>query len=128
MNNIIVEVGRAHAARPSGEEEQHRIPAADVYETPEAFVLLLDIPGTTRESISLTIEQGEMRVRAGVKKELREGGALLFNEIQGAGFFRAFSIGDGIDTERVDAAFEHGVLTVKLFKSEDVKPRQIQIN
>jgi HSP20 family protein len=128
MNNVVVEVGRAHAVQPSAAEERFRIPAADVYETSEEFVLLLDLPGATREAITLTLEKGEMRVKAGVKQMHREGGSLLSNEMQGTGFFRAFSIGDGIDTGTVDAQFEHGVLTVKLLKSEDVKPRQIHIN
>ncbi len=128
MNNGGVEVRREHAARPSDGEAQYRVPAADVYETSEAFVLMLDLPGATRESISLTIEKGEMQVKAEVGPLHRKEGALLFNEMDGAGFFRVFSIGDGIDTGNMDARFQQGVLTVKLFKSEDAKPREIFIN
>ena len=128
MNNSEVFVRREHATQPSVAEEQYRVPAADVHETSEAFVLMLDLPGATRESISLTLEKGEMRVKAEVKPLHSQEGTLLFNEVQSAGFFRAFSIGDGIDTGNVDARFEQGVLTVKLFKSEDAKPREININ
>jgi HSP20 family protein len=128
MNNDEVVVRREHATQPPVAEEEYRVPAADVYETSEAFVLMLDLPGAMRESISLTLENGEMRVKADVKPLHRQEGTLLFNEMQGAGFFRAFSIGDGIDTGNVDARFEQGVLTVKLFKGEDVKPREIYIN
>jgi HSP20 family protein len=128
MNNSEVVVGREHSVRPSVADEQYRIPAADVYETPDAFVLMLDLPGTTRESINVTIEKGEMRVRADVRPGQSQQGSFLLNEMEGAGFFRAFSIGEGIDTGNVDAHFAQGVLTVKLFKSEDIKPREIRIN
>jgi len=128
MNNCGVVVRREHAARPMVGEEQYRVPAADVYETSDAFVLMLDLPGATRESISLTLEKGEMRVKAEIEPLHRGEGALLFDEMQDTGYFRAFSIGDGIDTGNVDARFEQGVLTVKLYKSEDVKPREIHIN
>jgi len=128
MNNCGVVVRHEHAARPSVGEDQYRVPAADVYETSEAFVLMLDLPGARRESISLTLEKGEMRVRAEVEPLHRQEGTLLLDELQGTGFYRAFSIAEGIDTGNVDARFEQGVLTVKLFKSEDVKPREIHIN
>lgn len=128
MKNGEVMVGREHAAQPSVAEEQYRVPSADVYETADAFVLMLDLPGTKRESINLTLEKGEMRVRAEVESKRNEQESFLLNETGGAGFFRAFSIGEGIDTSNVDAHFEQGVLTVKLFKSEELKPREIRIN
>jgi len=128
MNNREVVVRRGHDARPSVPDERYRVPVADVYETPDAFVLMLDLPGVTRESISLTLERGEMRVKADVTSLHKEEGTFLVNEVDGSGFFRAFSIGEGIDTGTVDARFEHGVLTVKLFKSEETKPREIRIN
>lgn len=128
MNNHEVVVQRAHPAQAPVAESEYRIPAADVYETPDAFVLMLDLPGVVRESISLTLEKGEMRVRADLKPLHQEEGTMLHSEMEGSGFFRVFSIGEGIDTANVDARFEHGVLTVKLLKSEEIKPREIRIN
>lgn len=127
MNNHEIAVRREHALA-SVAEGQYRVPAADVYETPDAFVLMLDLPGATRESISLTLEKGEMRVKAELKPPTAQEGTLLHGEMEGTGFYRSFAIGEGIDTGNVDARFEHGVLTVKLQKSEELKPREIRIN
>jgi len=128
MNDHEIAIRREHDTRAAVDEAQYRVPVADVYETSDTFVLMLDLPGATRESISLTLDKGEMRVKADVKP-LRPGeGTILLNEMYGEGFFRVFSIGEGIDTSAVDARFEHGVLTVTLNKSEDVKPREIRIN
>jgi HSP20 family protein len=128
MKNGEVVVGREHSVQPPVAEEQMRIPAADVYETPDAFVLMLDLPGAARETISLTLEKGEMRVKAGVSRPEAGDAGMLVNEVTHGGFFRAFTIGEGIDTANVDANFAQGVLTVKLFKSEVLKPREIRIN
>jgi len=128
MNNHEVAVRREHETQFVEGDAQYRVPVADVYETADTFVLMLDLPGATRESISLTLDKGEMRVKANIASLRAEEGTLLLSEMYGAGFFRAFSIGEGIDTSAVDARFEHGVLTVTLNKSEDIKPREIRIN
>jgi HSP20 family protein len=128
MNSHDVAIRREHDARSTESATEYRVPVADVYETSDNFVLMLDLPGATRDSISLTLDKGEMRVKADVKLPRTDEGTLLINEMYGAGFYRAFSIGEGIDTRAVEARFEHGVLTVTLNKSEDLKPREIRIN
>ena len=128
MNSHEVAIRREHDTRSTEPVSQYRVPVADVFETSDTFVLMLDLPGASRDSISLTLDKGEMRVKADVKHQHVEEGTLLINEMCGAGFFRAFSIGEGIDTSAVEARFEQGVLTVTLNKSEDIKPREIRIN
>jgi HSP20 family protein len=128
MNNRTVEVRREHEPLPPSIEKQFRVPSADVYESPDAFVLMLDLPGASRETIKLTLEKGEMRVEAGVIPLSAGGAESLVNERTTDGFYRAFSIGEGIDTANVDARFEQGVLTVKLYKNDSIKPREIHIN
>jgi HSP20 family protein len=127
MTKAEVEVKMAH---PKGETEpgRCRIPPADVYETADAYVLLLDLPGVEKEGISLTLEKGEMRVRAAVGENAGTQGRHLFGETRPATFARSFTLGEGIDTNSVDAQYDKGVLTVKLYKHEGVKPREISIN
>ena len=109
-------------------QERHRLPIADVYETSEAYVLMLDLPGVEKEGITLTHEKGELRVRAVSVAGQPSDKKLLVREVRPATFSRTFSIGDGIDTETIDARYETGVLTVKLLKSAASKARDIKIN
>jgi len=113
---------------PETVHERHRVPAADVYETSEAFVLMLDLPGVEKEGITLTHEKGELRVRAAAAAGQPSEMKLLVREVRPATFARTFSIGDGIDTETIDARYESGVLTVKLNKSAASRARDIRIN
>jgi HSP20 family protein len=99
-----------------------------VYETSEAFVLMLDLPGVEKEGITLTHEKGELRVQAAVAAGQPSDKKLLIREVRPATFSRTFAIGDGIDTETIDARYETGVLTVKLYKSAASRARDIKIN
>lgn len=127
MTRADVEVKMTHPKEET-ESGRCRIPAADVYETADAYVLLLDLPGVEKGGISLTLEKGEMRVRAVVGENPATQGRRLFSETGPATFARSFTLGEGIDTNAVDAQYDKGVLTVKLYKHEGMKPREISIN
>jgi HSP20 family protein len=109
------------------EIERAVIPYADIYETADAYVLLLDLPGATKEGIRVSIEKGALIVNAEVPAYHAENATLLRNELRGASYYRAFNIGEGVDTTNVDARFEEGVLTLKLFKTERLRPKEIII-
>jgi HSP20 family protein len=105
-----------------------RLPVADVYETADAYMVILDLPGASKETISLLLEEGELRVKADARVPAPEEGTTIFSEMPSGGYARVFALGEGIDLANVDARFENGVLTVKLFKTEERKPREISIH
>jgi HSP20 family protein len=104
------------------------MPMADIYETPDAFVLSLDMPGASKEAISLRLEKGLLHVSAPFRRLHGTEAEILRREIRATGYRRAFTLGEGIDGSNVQATFEKGVLTVKLYKSAEMKPREIQIH
>jgi len=111
----------------AGRLEEILTPSADIVETPESFVLMLDMPGVSRESVTVSMEQNVLKVKGTVGEFPQSGGEMLFREIRATGYDRTFNIGQGVDRERIDAAYEHGVLTVTLPKREEMKPREITI-
>jgi HSP20 family protein len=129
-NNKEIAVRQNSAAQPivaTESVEKYAVPAADIYETPDAYMLVLDLPGANKESISVKLDNNDLTIRASVEPLHPEGGTLLYREIEGAGYYREFTIGEGIDRNTVDAHFDKGVLSIKLFKSEELKPRSIII-
>jgi HSP20 family protein len=104
------------------------VPRADIVETPEAFVVSIDLPGAKRETISLTLEQNVLQVKAEVDRRHGADTNLLHRELWSAGYQRAFTLGEGVDRSTVDATYADGVLTVKLFKTPETQPRTININ
>jgi HSP20 family molecular chaperone IbpA len=74
------------------------------------------------------MDRNALVVKGSVTTSREKPGRLLSGEIQTTGFYRVFNLGDDIDGTTVDARFDLGVLTVKLFKKEEVRPREISIN
>ncbi len=100
-------------------------PVTDIYETADSFVVKLDMPGATKESIRLQIEPRKLVVQCsiGVADEKN----LVYSEIGRKRYYREFNITDGIAYDKVSAQFELGVLTITLPKTEEVKAHEIKI-
>lgn len=103
-------------------------PSADIYETAEAYVVSLEMPGAVRESIALTLENDVLEVRAEIGPRHSDGYTILHRELRSTAYHRVFTLGEGIDRRTVDAVFEEGVLTVKLFKSQETAVKTITIH
>jgi HSP20 family protein len=101
-------------------------PVADIYETADAFVINLDMPGAVKDSISVIVEPGILAVKGKVDSH-RENGELVFSEIGRRSYARSFNLGDGVDGGNIEAQFENGVLGITIPKTESLKAREIKI-
>ena len=99
----------------------------DAYRQGERFVVQLDVPGVDPSSIDLTIEKNVLTVRAERQAPSAEGSEWLVNERPQGSFSRQLFLGEGLDTERVEASYDHGVLTVTVPVAEAAKPRRVEI-
>ena len=126
-NNALVKHdgnARGAGAVPAGPVA---IPAVDISEIAEGYVLHLDMPGAEKDSISVTVADATLAVKAPVAPVQLSGGTLLYREIRKGSYERRFTLGDGIDRNSVEARFDNGVLTVRLRKSDALKPQEIII-
>ena len=101
------------------------IPSVDIYENAEEYLLYVDIPGVSREDISIDLDNGQLTLVG--NRQLQEVKGPLLEEFGSAQFRRVFSVPQGIDLSKVDAELTDGVLKLHLPKSEAVKPRKIEI-
>ena len=124
---IVQQENPASVARTE-EEKGYTPPLADVYESADAYVLMLDMPGASKDAIKVTMDRNALVVRSSVVSLHDENANLLFGEIRIRGYHRVFNLGEDIIGNIADARYEHGVLTVKLPKKEEVRPREIPIN
>lgn len=123
----VVQRGSTLPAVQTERLEDYVTPSTDIFETPDAYVLKIDVPGALKGSIKVTAENGTLSVKAKVEPYHKEGGSLLFNELRTPTYFRVFNLADGIDRKNIDAHYEDGVLTIKLFKKEETKAKEIRI-
>jgi HSP20 family protein len=102
-------------------------PVADIYETADAFVIKLDMPGAAKETVTVSVEPGSLIAKGDVGQLHGEGADLVRQEISRKSYLREFTLGTGATHENVRAVFEEGVLTVTVPKTDDMKPKNIHI-
>ncbi len=102
--------------------------AANLYETDEQFVLELEVPGFTSEDIEVTMERGVLTVSGSHENgSENEGAKYHVRERSFERFSRAFRLPESVSSEGVLAELDSGVLTVRLQKAAEAKPRRVEI-
>ncbi len=98
----------------------------DAWREGHEFIVEFDLPGVEPDSIDLDVERNVLTVRA-ERKALQGDREFLAAERPRGVFSRQLILGDTLDTERVQAAYDGGVLTLRIPVAEKAKPRKIQI-
>src|SRR5689334_3599540 len=99
----------------------------DAWRDGDAFVVQFDLPGMALDSIDLDVERNVVTVRA-ERPELPQNDEVLAAERPRGVFTRQLVLGDNLDTDRIEAAYEAGVLTLRIPVAEQAKPRKILIH
>ena len=101
----------------------------DVRTTPDALHVEAALPGIAPEDVDITVENGTLSIRGEQRQERSEGeGENLVQEIRRSSVSRSVSLPSGLEPDKATASFEHGMLTLRIPKAEEVKPRQIRIS
>jgi len=114
-------------ANNSAANEYYIVPFADVLANTEGYQIILDMPGVSKENCNIKIDNDELIV-TGKKSNGHKNYEHLYNEIFYSGFNRRFIIPNDIDTDKINANLENGVLKLQLHKKEELKPKEILIS
>jgi HSP20 family protein len=103
-------------------------PAVDIYETENELVLKADLPDVDLKDIDVRVENQTLSVSGKREfEEQKEGQGYHRIERNYGAFSRSFSVPNTFDTDKINAGYKNGVLTVTLAKKEAAKPRQIKV-
>ncbi|MBJ6638861.1 Hsp20/alpha crystallin family protein [Streptomyces sp. NPDC093248] len=100
----------------------------DAYRSGDEFLVHFDLPGIDPETIELDVERNVLNVRAERRGPAPEGAEMIVAERPTGTFTRQLFLGETLDTERIDASYESGVLTLRIPVAEQAKPRRIRIS
>ena len=103
------------------------VPPVDIVEDGNGITLKADLPGVSKENLSIRVDGDtltlEGAVSLGESKEMRG----VYAEIRVAQYRRNFVLGRDLDTDKIEAAMKNGVLTLRVPKREQAKPRRIEV-
>lgn len=104
-------------------------PACDIQETESEVIITADLPGVSKEEVNVELV-GDTLTLSGERKQESEEKKNGYHRIERAygKFQRSFTLATEVNHEAIAASFDKGVLTIRLPKSEKVKPKQIPIN
>jgi HSP20 family protein len=101
-------------------------PEVNIFETPEGYLLEGEMPGVTKDGLEITLEGNTLTI-VGHRNEADFGTNPVYRESRAGSFRRVFELDPAIDTTKINAKMEQGVLKLHLPKTERVKPRKIQV-
>lgn len=116
-------------AASTGDSLRRWIPAMDLVETADRFVLRADLPGVNEDDVKIEFEDNVLTVSGERKAEHEEKGEGFYRIERSSGSFtRSLTLPEGVDADSIKATFNNGVLEVRIPKPEERKPRRVAIS
>ncbi len=123
--NLVRENDRTATGRREG--EQFITPAASVSEMADGYTLELEMPGVSKDGLEISVENNELSI-VGRRSNPPIDGTLVHRESRPHNYRRTFEIDPSIDSAKIVARMNQGVVTLTLPKAEEVKPRKITVS
>jgi HSP20 family protein len=103
-------------------------PAVDIAEHDNEFVVKVELPGVSKDDVKITLESNILTIR-GEKKQDRETKEENYHRLERmyGSFQRSFTLPSTVRSDKIDATFKDGILTITLPKAEEARPKQIEV-
>ena len=118
---------RENNGRRTRQSEGFITPPASVSEIADAYTLELEMPGVSKDGLDISVETNELSI-IGRRSNPQIEGTIVHRESRQQNYRRTFEIDPSIDTGKISARINQGVVTLTLPKAEEVKPRKITVS
>ena len=103
------------------------VPPVDIIEDAEGITLRADLPGVSKEDLNIRVDGDTLTIEGGVNLGESQNLQGVYAEVRLAQYKRSFVLSRELDTARIDASIRNGVLQLRVPKSEQAKPRRIEV-
>jgi HSP20 family molecular chaperone IbpA len=121
MNNEVQAAGQPQREQPSV------VPPVDVFENESGITLLADLPGVARDALQVRVDGDTLTIEATAATDAPAGMELVYSEADFPSWRRSFTLSRELDAGRIDASLKDGVLRLTIPKTEEAKPRRIEV-
>ena len=112
---------------PAREHDYALIPAADIFEDTDGISVVLDMPGVSKDRLHVKADGNSLVVEGDAEIPMPEGMEAVYADVNAAHYRRSFGLTSELDAERIEAGLKDGVLTLRIPKRAELKPRRIEI-
>jgi len=132
QNRLATLFGRAPVRRQDGQEESMIVaewaPLVDISEDDKEYLIKAELPGLKKDDVHISVEKGVLTI-TGERKFEKEEKDRKHHRVERAygSFVRTFIVPDDAEADKVHAEFKDGLLTIHIPKSEQAKPKQIEV-
>jgi HSP20 family molecular chaperone IbpA len=103
------------------------VPAADIFETDQALMVIMEMPGVEKKNVSIALENDVLRVEGQIDLSNYQGLEPVYTEYNVGHYARGFTLSSKIDRDAISAQLDDGVLTLTLPKVREAVPRRIAV-
>lgn len=103
------------------------VPAVDIVEDKHGVTVWADLPGVPRDKLDIRVHDGNLSIEAEAVVPVPPGINVTHSEVRTSRYARAFSISPDLDTSKIDASLQDGVLTLRIARREEALPRRIEV-
>jgi HSP20 family protein len=103
------------------------VPVSDIYETAEALILVLEMPGVDKGNVNISVEDDVLKLEGRLDFSKYQNLQPVYTEYNVGHYARTFRLSGRIDQSKISAEMNDGVLSLILPKAEEAKPRTIQV-
>ena len=100
-------------------------PAVAIYEDADGYTIEAELPGVTKDGVHVSVENGELAFTG--TKRARPAGTVIYGEVTHADYRRVFDLDPAVDAAKITARMDQGLLTLRLPKAQEKKPRTIRV-
>jgi len=125
MKETTVPVKQEGQVPDTREETRTVLPPVDIFELDNVLAVVADLPGVEKDGVELRVENDVLTIKGSPKPA--GAGDALYKEYEMAPYFRQFQLGEQVDRDKIQADMKHGVLTIRLPKVEQAKPKRIDV-
>ncbi len=104
------------------------LPAVDIYEDAEGITLLADLPGVSRDRLNIEVDKDMLSIDGEVIIDMPDDMEALYADVRATHFRRSFTLSRELETDKINAQMKDGVLTLKIPKRAELKPRKIEVS
>jgi HSP20 family molecular chaperone IbpA len=119
--------GEVQQQSPAREPEHALIPPADIFEDTDGISVVLDMPGVSKDRLHVKADGNGLLVEGDAEIPMPEGMEAVYADVRATHYRRSFGLTGELDAERIEAGLKDGVLTLRIPKRSELKPRRIEI-